>query len=123
MTIDPQLLETIVEDFEAEAAYAHMLASPESVVSAFDLFDDTIVIAQPLPETAADDTIVVDQVAPAFDQCDRSLHFAYCADQTCRRQHWLDGMLERVHNLGKCPNEGETWDGALRACEPPKTEA
>jgi hypothetical protein len=39
MTIAPELLETIAEDLAAERAYADMLAHPETVVDAFDLFD------------------------------------------------------------------------------------
>src|SRR5579859_7267011 len=39
MKIDPELLETIAEDLAAEASYSDMLAHPETVVDAFDLFD------------------------------------------------------------------------------------
>jgi len=39
MTTDPRLIETILEDLAAEQGYADMLARPETVVDAFDLFD------------------------------------------------------------------------------------
>jgi hypothetical protein len=39
MMINHDLLESIADDLEAERVYEDMLAHPETVVDAFDLFD------------------------------------------------------------------------------------
>jgi hypothetical protein len=93
MTIDPQLLETVADDLEAERAYTDMLAHPETVVDAPNLFGE-----------------------PIFDHCDKRQHYAVGAAANGAYVAW--DAFTPYHEVGACPNAGETVDGAWQACEP-----
>jgi hypothetical protein len=94
MIRDPQ---DAADELAAEQGYADMLAHPETVVDAFDLF-----------------------VAGApFDRCDGRRHYAVGAAANGAHVAW-DAFTPH-HEVGECPNANETVDGAWRAwhpCEP-----
>lgn len=93
MTIDPQLVETIADDLEAERAYENILAHPETVVDAPDLFGE-----------------------PKFDHCDRLRHYAVGAEANGAHVAW--DAFTPYRQVGECPNAAETVDGAWQACTP-----
>lgn len=87
----------LADELAAERAYGDMLAHPELVVDAFDLFD----------------------TAAAFDHCDRRRHYARCATADCKAWHHCWDSYTRYHDVEACPNGSETVDGAWHGCSPP----
>jgi len=111
MIRDPQ---DAADELVAERAYADMLAHPETIVDAFDLFHVASTIA----------------TQPAFDLCALGRHYAACGRYTPFERcpfgsHWhhVDQFDTAYRGVGPCPNAGEHGEPAEQACEPPETDS
>ena|SRR5579859_1450936 len=52
---------------------------------------------------------------PKFDHCDKRKHYAFGAAANGAHVTW---DVTPYHEVGTCPNAGETVDGAWNACAP-----